>query len=266
MEKYNISKASKFLNISNELIRHYERLGLIEPERGENGYRFFSYRDIDKLQGIRRYRNMNFSLEDMDKLIYTADYEQVGELFKQSLDRVKEQIVWYQELQNTMEKLIGDWQQLDEMAGKCEITVSRDILRVNLRCNDVLDETIVTEEMVQWMEKMPVVFISPYFKKDAVLNGVNDVEFGYGIEIDAFKRLGLKHIAAEQYIRSCKCVTTVISSHGDGGIGGGSLDFVVKYCQDRNLTISGDAWGITIANCSREGETWRYHKVFVPIE
>lgn len=40
MGKYNISKTSKTVNISNELLRHYERLGLIEPERGENGYRF----------------------------------------------------------------------------------------------------------------------------------------------------------------------------------------------------------------------------------
>ena len=58
MSRYNISKASKTLNISSELLRHYERLGLIEPKRAENGYRFFNAQDLDKLQGIRRYRNM----------------------------------------------------------------------------------------------------------------------------------------------------------------------------------------------------------------
>lgn len=35
MGKYNISKTSRTVNISNELLRHYERLGLIEPDRGE---------------------------------------------------------------------------------------------------------------------------------------------------------------------------------------------------------------------------------------
>jgi DNA-binding transcriptional MerR regulator len=87
MGKYNISKTSKTVNISNELLRHYERLGLIEPERGENGYRFFSFRDLDKLQGIRRFRNMGFSLAEMEKLMYTGDYEQVGELYEQALQK-----------------------------------------------------------------------------------------------------------------------------------------------------------------------------------
>lgn len=40
MSKYNISKTSRFLGISSELLRHYERLGLIEPERHKTAIAF----------------------------------------------------------------------------------------------------------------------------------------------------------------------------------------------------------------------------------
>lgn len=266
MEKYNIGKTARFLNISNELLRHYERLGLIEPERGKNGYRFFSFKEIDKLQGIRRYRNMDFSLEDMDKLIYTADYREMGDLFVQSLENTKSRLAWYQELSGATERIIHDWKQVENGVGKCEITISKDILRVNLRYNDVLDETIVTEEVAKWIEKMPVVFISPYFRKEDILKGTSNVLFGYGVEAEAFGRLGLEHIAAEQYIQSCKCVTSIVCSHGEQSVGAYSLQPIMEYCKNAGLTVSGDAWGMIIGNCSQNGEGYRYHRVFVPVE
>lgn len=266
MEKYNISKTARFLNISNELLRHYERLGLIEPERGENGYRFFSFKEIDKLQGIRRYRNMDFSLDDMDKLIYTADYKEVESLLLQSMEGTKKRIAWYQELLWATQRIVEDWRQIEKGLGKCEITISKDILRIDLRRNDVLDETIVTEEVAKWIEKMPVVFISPYFRRDDILKGTQDVHFGYGVEIEAFHRLGLEHIAAEQYIHSCKCVTAILCSHGEDHIGAYSLEPMLEYCRSSGLTIAGDAWGITIGNCSWEGEGYRYHRIFLPVQ
>ena len=31
------------------------------------------------------------------------------------------------------------------------------------------------------------------------------------------------------------------------------------------LAVCGDAWGITVGNCNRDGETYRYHRVFLPV-
>lgn len=266
MEKYNIGKTARFLNISNELLRHYERLGLIEPERGKNGYRFFSFKEIDKLQGIRRYRNMDFSLEDMDKLIYTADYGEVDGLLNQALKHAERKLIWYQELARAEQRIIQDWRQIEHGVGKCEVTISRDILRIDLRHNDILDETIVTEETAEWIEKMPVVFISPYFCRKDILEGTSNVYLGYGIEAEAFTRLGMEHIAAEKCIRACRCVTAIVSSHGEESVGAYSLRPMVEYCRCHGLTISGDAWGMIIGNCSQKGESYRYHRIYLPVE
>ncbi len=264
-KKYNISKTSQFLNISNELLRHYERLGLIEPERGDNGYRFFSFHDIDKLQGIRRYRNMNFSLEDMDRLIYTADYDEVSRLYAQSLAETERKLAWYQELKLATEKIIRSWMNIEAKAGQCQLVMCDDILRVDLRHNDVLDETIVTEETASWIECLPVTFISPRFDREAILSGSKDVSFGYGVEYSAFERLGLNHIRGEQHILPCQCVTTIIYSVDQDFISAHSLRPVLDFCAENGLELAGDAWGVTLGNCSRDGKTYRYHQVYAPV-
>ncbi|HZT97281.1 MAG TPA: MerR family transcriptional regulator [Chloroflexota bacterium] len=51
---YTISVAAEMVSVHQQTIRHYERLGLIEPYRGKGDIRYFSPDDIDKLMQIRR--------------------------------------------------------------------------------------------------------------------------------------------------------------------------------------------------------------------
>jgi MerR family transcriptional regulator/heat shock protein HspR len=51
---YTISVAAELVSVHQQTIRHYERLGLIEPYRGKGDIRYFSPDDIDKLLQIRR--------------------------------------------------------------------------------------------------------------------------------------------------------------------------------------------------------------------
>lgn len=52
--RYTIGVAAELVNVHQQTLRHYERLGLIEPERGRGDIRYFSPRDIDRIMQIRR--------------------------------------------------------------------------------------------------------------------------------------------------------------------------------------------------------------------
>lgn len=52
--RYTISVAADIVNVHQQTLRHYERLGLIEPQRGKGEIRYFSHEDIEKIQQIRR--------------------------------------------------------------------------------------------------------------------------------------------------------------------------------------------------------------------
>lgn len=50
-------------------IRYYEKEGLLQPERTENGYREYSEKDLSQLQKIRLLRSLHLSLDDIRSLI-----------------------------------------------------------------------------------------------------------------------------------------------------------------------------------------------------
>lgn len=49
-----ISIAAKLVNVHQQTLRYYERLGLLEPGRSRGNIRLYSMRDIQRAQQIRR--------------------------------------------------------------------------------------------------------------------------------------------------------------------------------------------------------------------
>lgn len=66
----NIGQASKASGISQRMVRHYEKIGLIPPPpRRESGYRDYSNADIHRLRFIANARDLGFSIEDIRQLL-----------------------------------------------------------------------------------------------------------------------------------------------------------------------------------------------------
>jgi MerR family transcriptional regulator, heat shock protein HspR len=49
---YVISVAARMVNLHPQTLRHYEKIGLVEPARTQGGVRMYSQRDIERLQKI----------------------------------------------------------------------------------------------------------------------------------------------------------------------------------------------------------------------
>lgn len=197
--------------------------------------------------------------------MYTGDYEQVGELYRQAQERARREIIWQQEIAKVTEMMLREWDTLEQHVGRCSLCESPEVLRVNIRHNEELEPGAGSEEAAQWIERMPAVFISPMFKKEAVLRGAEEIWFGYGVPMETFERLEMAHMPEEKHIERCLCVTTVIYSRGEGHISCKTLAPMLDYCRENNLEICGDGWGITLGDCDRNDETFRFHRVYMPV-
>lgn len=65
-----IGEASAQSGISERMIRHYEKIGLIAPAaRRDSGYRDYDERDVHSLSFIGRARDLGFGIEEIGQLL-----------------------------------------------------------------------------------------------------------------------------------------------------------------------------------------------------
>lgn len=65
-----IGKASKLSGISQRMIRHYEKIGLVKiAARRDSGYRDYDESDVHTLRFVGRARDLGFSIEEIRRLL-----------------------------------------------------------------------------------------------------------------------------------------------------------------------------------------------------
>ena len=103
-----IKKAASLTGLSVKAIRHYESCGLLpEPERTKAGYRIYSDSDIARLQQIRYFREMKFSLTEIAALLDapTEDVQKAMIRQQAEVDRVLEE---YKRAQMLLQSLLPE--------------------------------------------------------------------------------------------------------------------------------------------------------------
>lgn len=106
-----IGEASAASGVSERMIRHYEKIGLIPPaSRRDSGYRDYDLRDVNTLSFIRRARDLGFPIDEIGKLLAlwqdrgraSAEVKQLALARAAELDRKARQL---DEMRNALEHL-----------------------------------------------------------------------------------------------------------------------------------------------------------------
>ena len=107
----NISDVAERTALPPKTIRYYEEIGLIRPQRGENGYRVFTETDLHKLAFLGRARTLGFSIEECRTLLALYEDESrasadVKRLARDHLARIEEKIAQLQSMRDTLTQLV----------------------------------------------------------------------------------------------------------------------------------------------------------------
>ena len=103
-EYFKIGEISRLYGIGADSLRYYEKIGLLQPERAESGYRHYSIQDIWKLNIIRDLRNLNFSMEQIGRYLQAHSLSSTLSLLQEEQQAIDEKIRELTNLRENVEK------------------------------------------------------------------------------------------------------------------------------------------------------------------
>jgi Cu(I)-responsive transcriptional regulator len=129
----NVGAAARRSGLPAKTVRYYEEIGLIRPDRAENGYRSYSNDDVHRLLFLARARKLGFSIDDCRQLMAlyrdrSRASHDVRAIASAHVAAIEEKIRELQSMRATLQKLVhachGDERPdcpiLEEMAGANE--------------------------------------------------------------------------------------------------------------------------------------------------
>lgn len=104
---YTIKQAANLLKVNANAIRFYEKKGLICPQRTESEYRQYTMEDITRLQMILLYRELGFSIQDINELLHKKEGMPLIQLMAAQVQAVNEKLHALQKIQGSLEKSLN---------------------------------------------------------------------------------------------------------------------------------------------------------------
>ena len=115
-----VSQLSKMTNTTPDAIRHYVRIGLLNPKhRQDNGYKLFSDVEVKKTLFIRRAKGLGFTLSDIQTIFDHSDDGRspcpaVRNLIHKRIDENRRRLAELNELQRCMDDALEKWKSMPD--------------------------------------------------------------------------------------------------------------------------------------------------------
>lgn len=101
---YTVSQLAKVSGVSGRTLRYYDQIGLLKPAKiNTSGYRIYQQKELDLLQQILFYREMDIRLEEIKKIIHDPYFDRASAL-KQHHQLLKSKQARLDKLIATVEK------------------------------------------------------------------------------------------------------------------------------------------------------------------
>lgn len=159
-EYYSIGKVEEICKITKKALRYYDKMGILSPDKvvDDNGYRYYSKRNLLSVPIIKYYKQSGFKLEEMKEFLDGANYRILEKSFRRKIDELKQ----LESEVNLKLTSIKDWYDLIVEA-------------------DMIIENHATEVSVKYIDSHMMTYLDQdfcYDYKDSIIN----IEFTNHIE------------------------------------------------------------------------------------
>lgn len=109
---FSVGEAAKAVHTTSETLRHYDRIGLVKPNKKDEwtNYRYYTEQDIVRLNTVRALQLMDLSLQEIKKVLEYDDLEKIINFLTQAEKKADEKIAALQYSKSKIELAKIDYQ------------------------------------------------------------------------------------------------------------------------------------------------------------
>ncbi len=269
--KYKIGDVAKILGISTDLLRYYEKKGVVHPVKDKNNdYRYYEAWDINFLLDCLWYKNFGFGIEEISHMVSDSSYEDITNAIDSKEKEIEETIYRQKLLLRRIREHKRALAQARDYRGKCDIRQSPEIVRYLNRHNFIYDDDPAISRVTQsWLKFMPFVhrcFEIP--KSDLPIDDGCGKNYSWGLSLDMqyVKEFGVKSDPPAQHLPSELSLHSVFTSTGKDAFSPKHLQYIVDYAEKNGLKICGNARGNLLCSVFDGSDLSGYFEVWIPIE
>lgn len=274
--EYTTNDLSRLLDVSTNTIRRYESKGYLSADRDEqNGYRKFSHTDVEKLMYVAKYRKVGFSHEDIAEILQ-EDRETIAERFKRRKEEIDAEMLRLHALSHLLKDDIMLMNRVEEYGPdiiELECSPFNYVLyqKRGRLCASGKQAAALHNFMSTCME-----FEYMYlFERGDVEAGRMIYSEGVGANQRRAQKYGVNPAPPVEFYERRPCILKFMRVPLDfRGIADETPrelyeylfgDFL-KYMEEHNLKMCGDALALKIGYSKEEGKEWQYILLHLPVE
>ena len=116
-----VQEAAQHFGVNSDTVRHYVRIGLVQPLKDDSGYHRFAEADLKVLGFVLNARELGFTLEDIRQLLDDAGRGEspcphARELIELRLNQARSKLASLAALVQRMEEATAAWQRMPDCA------------------------------------------------------------------------------------------------------------------------------------------------------
>ena len=240
-----INEVVKLTGVSARTLQYYDEIGLLIPQKLDNGYRDYSEENLEKLQKILFYRFLKFKLNDIRELL-EGDFDNL-KILEQQRELILREKEKFEVILHNIEKTISNYkgeqtmsieekfngfrkEDLNKYENQAVEKYGKDTIEESKKRQSGREE-IVTEEFNEVFrsmakfkdENVDVAEKEVQSKVEDLYNNMNEYAFDCSIEV--FSYIGKGYVHNPEFKKN-------IDKFGEG-VAEYTSKAIVKYCSDR---------------------------------
>ena len=240
-----INEVVKLTGVSARTLQYYDEIGLLIPQKLDNGYRDYTEENLEKLQKILFYRFLKFKLNDIKELL-ESDFDNL-KILEQQRELILREKEKFEVILHNIEKTISNYkgeqtmtieekfngfkkEDLNKYENQAVEKYGKDTIEESKKRQSGREE-IVTEEFNEVFrsmakfkdENVDVAEKEVQSKVEDLYNNMNEYAFDCSIEV--FSYIGKGYVHNPEFKKN-------IDKFGEG-VAGYTSKAIAKYCSDR---------------------------------